>query len=165
VNLSAWKRQQFQEILQRFAKELWELTEDSHNKGARWEEEFASMSESRGLFVCSSKSRADLLVNGKQVQCKNIDADEEGWIDISNRMPVKSNGGFRGYLASEVDVLALRHRGDVYLIPAEYITNSDGAITRYVRINSILKFVDAWAVFDFDYVAPAVAKQARLFEE
>ena len=123
------------------------------------------MAVGRSLFVSSSVSRADLLVNGKQVQCKNVDAERAGWIDISNRMPVKSNGGFRGYLASEVDVFALRHRGVVYLIPAEYLASSDGVIAKHVRVESIRQFKDAWAVFGSDYVAPVIAKQTRLFEE
>lgn len=165
MNLSAWKRQRFEELLQRFSEEMWALTEDSHGKGMRWEEEFSRMAESRGLVVDRPIGRADLSVNGKQVQCKSIDRESGGWIDVSNMRPVKANGGLRGYLASEIDVLALRHRGDLYLIPSEYMANDAGVLQPRVRLDRLANFASGWGVFDAGYVAPSVPRQMRLFDD
>lgn len=159
-----WKRQRFDELLRRFGDDLWALTEDSHRKGARWEEDFARMAHERGFAVGTVIGRADLLVNGKRVQCKNCDMEKNGWVDISNRMPVKSNGGLRGYLASEVDVVALRHRDRVYLIPSAVLANESGVLQSRVQTDRLGPFVDGWGIFETGYVPPETHKQTTFLD-
>lgn len=139
--------------------------EDSHRKGMRWERDFRETCEQRGLSTSPPSGREDLLVNGRRTQCKAIDRIHEGWIDISNMRPVKANNGARGYLRSEIDVIALRSCGAIYLIPCDAVTKDCGAIRPRLRVSEIAHFQDNWSVYDFDYTPPACHRQRNLFSE
>jgi hypothetical protein len=151
--------------LERFSSELLMAVPDSHQKGMAWQSEFALLAGKRGLHVAPGDLRADLRVAGKRVQCKNIDAVTGKRIDISNMRPVLSNGGYRGYLAHELDVLALRHLGVLYLIPKDSICNERGQIASRVSLVSVSKFQDNWSVFQANYVPPPSDRQQTLFEQ
>lgn len=135
---------------------------DSHRKGKQWEHEFSEMCKSRGLCVEESCGREDKNVGGLKVQCKAIDRVQNGWIDIANMRPVKANGGTRGYLRREVDVVALRSQGAVYLIPADWLLRDDGTIRGRVKAADVRQFQDNWSVFDADYQPPPTARQLPL---
>ena len=100
------------------------------------------------------------------MQCKHIDAVRgSGWIDISNMRPVGANGGHRGYLVGEYDVLALRHREGIYLIPSQHLKVGDGTLRSRVRLAEIQPFRDAWPVFGGDYTPPKRTTQLELMLE
>lgn len=146
-------------LLQRLARSIAAQAQDSHQKGMAWQSRFAEMAVARGLVVEKGEGRADWVVSGKKVQCKNIDAVRGGMIDISNMRPVKSNGGHRGYLAHELDVLALLHLSQVYLIPRSSICDDQGVINGRVRPEFIKQFHENWAAFDCEYVPPRRDRQ------
>jgi len=152
-------------LLKRFAYAVVGRSPDSHQKGMAWQLRFAELARSRGLVVDDGAGRADLLVSGKKVQCKNIDAVRDGMIDISNMRPVKANGNFRGYLAHELEVLALLHCGSIYLIPQESICDERGVIAGRVSRLFVSQFQENWSVFDFDYRPPARDRQKNFFVE
>lgn len=133
---------------------------DSHEKGKRWEGDFAQECQKRGLHIAGGTGREDMLVNGLKVQCKAIDrVTGRGWVDIANMRPVKSNGGRRGYLRVEVDVVALRTRGRVFLIPADHINAHDGMLSPRVLIDDISAFENGWGVFASSYKPPKRDRQ------
>lgn len=157
------KRQQLEEILRELVDRIWHLMADSHEKGKRWESEVQNLAEARSLTVEPGESRGDLKINGRTVQCKHIDASRSGdTLDIANMRPVVANGGHRGYLAGEYDVLALRHQEHVYLIPAECLKAGDGTLLGRVRLSEIERFRDAWCVFGHDYTPPRRTMQLEL---
>ena len=127
---------------------------DSHRKGKAWEADFEQLARGRGLAVEPGEGRVDMKVAGLLVQCKACDRLAGRSIDVANMRPVAANGGLRGYMRHEVDVLALRHAGGVFLIPADRMVNGDGTLRGRVRVDEIEQFRDAWGVFDADYVAP-----------
>ena len=137
---------------------------DSHGKGKQWEEDFFGMCRTRGLHVEPPIGRADGKVSGLKVQCKAIDRAHNGWIDIANMRPVKANGGARGYLRSEVDVIALRHRGIAFLIPADWLLCDQGLIRGRVRHKDVVQFEANWSVFDHDYQPPSTSRQLSLLD-
>jgi hypothetical protein len=137
---------------------------DSHGKGKQWEEDFFGMCRTRGLPVEPPIGRDDGKVSGLKVQCKAIDRVHKGWIDIANMRPVKANGGARGYLRSEVDVIALRHHGSVFLIPADCLICDHGVIRGRVRLKDVVEFENNWSVFDPDYAPPSTSRQLSLLE-
>jgi hypothetical protein len=145
--------------LQRFASAVVKIMADSHQKGTAWQLEFAALAVARGLVVDGVTGRPDLLVAGLKVQCKHIDSVRAGRIDISNMRPVKGNDGLRGYLSHELDVLALKHLGELFLIPKASICNSRGVISKSVNTSFIPQFRDNWGVFCRDYVVPARERQ------
>ncbi len=150
-------------LLQRYERSIASQVQDSHQKGMAWQSRFAEMSRGRGLSVEKGEGRADWIVSGKKVQCKNIDSQRDGMIDISNMRPVKANGGHRGYLAHELDVLALLHLSQVYLIPRSSICDDQGVISGRVRPEFIKQFHENWAVFDCEYVPPLRDRQQTFF--
>lgn len=159
----------FWRLWRELGKAVWALwnhmqsqSQDSHRKGKQWEHEFSEMCKSRGLCVEESRGREDKNVGGLKVQCKAIDRVHDGWIDIANMRPVKANGGTRGYLRCEVDVVALRSQGRVYLIPADWLLCDGGTIRGRVKAADVRKFQDNWSVFDADYEPPATARQLPL---
>jgi hypothetical protein len=137
-------------------------TEDSHQKGKRWQSEFEYECHSRGLVVEQAKGREDFVVNGLKVQCKAVDRNEGG-IDISNMRPVKSNNGMRGYLRTEADVFALRHKDSVFLIPSDVLDRGNGVLRGRVSLQEIQEFKDCWGVFSVDYVPAIKSRQHYLF--
>jgi hypothetical protein len=141
------------------------LLMDSNYKGKRWESDFADACRERGLCVEEPRGREDLVVSGLRVQCKHIDQSRNGIIDISNRVPVKKNGGMRGYTASECDVFAIKHFGDLFLVPAAALCDESGLIRRHVTPLSLRRFLNHWEVFETGYEPPRVAMQNRLFED
>jgi hypothetical protein len=166
-SLDEWKRQKCQEFFLRLADVAFEMLPeffpDSHRKGQVWETEFRAMCNERRLFVSEKTGREDLVVSGARVQCKNIDDIRNGVIDISNMRPVKSNGGLRGYHAGEVDVFAIRHRGDVFLVPASAIADENGRLKGRVSLAYINSFLNNWSVFDASYTPPPKSVQKPLF--
>jgi hypothetical protein len=139
--------------------------QDSHRKGKQWESDFFGMCRMRGLHVHPPSGREDAKVNGLKVQCKAIDRVHNGWIDIANMRPVKANGGTRGYLRSEVDVIALRHHGGVFLIPADWLLCDDGTIRGRVKFEDVRQFEDNWPAFGRDYVPPSTTRQLSLLQQ
>jgi hypothetical protein len=137
---------------------------DSHGKGKQWEGDFFGMCRTRGLYVEPPIGRDDGKVSGLKVQCKAIDRVHNGWIDIANMRPVKANGGARGYLRSEVDVIALRHHGCTFLIPADWLLCDQGVIRGRVRLKDVVQFQNNWSVFDPDYAPPSTSRQLSLLE-
>jgi hypothetical protein len=158
-----WKRKQLRDILERFEQEIMEVMADSHEKGMRWEKEFVAEAKQRGFVVEAPTGREDWVVNGLKVQCKNIDDVRCGWIDISNMRPVKANSGFRGYLRIEIDVLALRHRGRIFLIPSSTLDDDSGRLRGRVTESEVQSFADNWSAFDRDYTPPVRDRQCDLF--
>jgi len=152
-------------LLNRFACAVMNTSPDSHQKGMAWQSQFTELARGRGLSVSEGHGRADLLVSGKKVQCKNIDAVRGGMIDISNMRPVKANGNYRGYFAYELEVLALLHCGIIYLIPQESICDERGAIASRVSRSFVSQFEENWSVFDCDYAPPARDRQKTFFVE
>ena len=138
---------------------------DSNHKGKRWESDFAAACRERGLCVEEPQGREDLRVNGLKVQCKHIDqVQKSGRIDITNRIPVKSNGGLRGYVTSECDVLALKHVDELFLVPSATLCDDNGIIQKSVYPSSLRRFLDYWEVFETGYEPPRVAVQNWLFD-
>lgn len=157
------KRQQLNEIMREAGERIWLLLSDSHEKGRRWEGDFQSLAAARGLAVEPGNGRGDKKINGRIVQCKHIDATRSGdTLDIANMRPVGANGGHRGYLVGEYDVLALRHHDSIYLIPAQYLDAGDGFLSGRVRLSEIEVFRDAWHVFGVDYTPAKKAMQLQL---
>jgi hypothetical protein len=159
----------FWRLWKQLGKAAWPLwshmqsqSQDSHRKGKRWEEDFLAMCRDRGLHVGPPGGREDANVNGSKVQCKAIDRIQNGWIDIANMRPVKANGGARGYLRCEVDVIALRHLGDVFLIPATCLSCDDGTIRGRVKLEQARVFQDNWSAFNPEYKPPAADRQLPL---
>jgi hypothetical protein len=146
-------------LLHRFASAVMNTTPDSHQKGMAWQSQFARIARNRGLVVEPGTGRSDLVVTGKRVQCKNIDSVRGRMIDISNMRPVKANDGHRGYLAHELDVLALLHCGKIFLIPRDSICDERGVIAGKVSTSFIAQFQDNWGVFDVTYVPPKRDRQ------
>lgn len=151
-------------LLDRFAAAVSNTTPDSHHKGMAWQSEFAAIARGKGLCVEAGIGRADWLTAGKRVQCKNIDSLRGGVIDISNMRPVKANDGHRGYLAHELDVLALMHLGEVFLIPRDAICDGSGVVAGRVSPSFIRQFRNNWAVFDAEYKPEPRARQQTFFE-
>lgn len=138
---------------------------NAHHKGAAWESLFADQAIKRGLIIEKRKgTRSDLVVNGKLVQCKNIDQITGGKLLIENARPVRSNNGIRGYLRGEYDILALLHRGTVYLIPESRLVIDDARLATQIAIESFSDCIDNWQVFDANYIPPVREQQKRLFE-
>jgi hypothetical protein len=135
--------------------------EDSHRKGSRFEREFKQMAIDRQLVVEKGVGRADCCISGLKTQCKAIDR-YEGGIDIANMRAVQANNGVRGYLRSEIDVMALRHRSRLFIIPADYLQRDNGVLKPKVRLKEIEQFENNWSVFDTDYVPPPRDKQLPL---
>jgi hypothetical protein len=158
-----WKRQKLRVLFDYVLREVMAIMADSHEKGAQWERDFIEMAAERNLPIEPSTGREDCVVAGLRTQCKSIDDIRGGWIDISNMRPVKSNDGFRGYLRSEVDVLALRHRGRVFLIPATFIQRDDGRLRGRVHESQLGEFENLWDVFDCNYQPPERSRQGTLF--
>jgi hypothetical protein len=153
-------------LLHRFSAELTKAMADSHQKGMAWQQEFMALASGRGLHVSPGVGRADFVVAGKLVQCKAIDCvNANGRIDASNMRPVKSNGGHRGYLAHEYDVLALLHLGEVFLIPSNLLCDERGVIAGSVSSSFIRQFKDNWGVFDANYIPPDKDRQQTFFDE
>lgn len=164
-----WKEKELDKVIQTAvslirskARELWM---DSDAKGRQWEQEFFQECLSRRLVIERSDGRADGLVCGLKVQCKSIDRIQRGWIDIANMRPVKSKGGLRGYTRDEVDVFVVRHRGRVFIIPADSITPDGVRIAGSVRLSDIEQFQNNWSVFAEGYAAPRLERQSLLFGE
>lgn len=152
-------------LLNRFACAVISTAQDSHQKGMAWQSEFRKLAADRSLPVEPGSGRVDCVVSGLKVQCKNIDSIRGGMIDISNMRPVKANDGFRGYLANELDVLALRHLGECFLIPSSAICDESGVIRGKVTTSFIKTFRENWAVFDAEYKRPARDYQQTFFEK
>ena len=152
-------------IVSRFLAEIADSCEtlfSSHHKGMAWEAEFVCMCEKRGFSVTKDlPGRHDREVNGHKVQCKQIDQVIRGAVSIDNMRPVKANGGERGYLVSEYDVLALRCSGNVYLVPSEEL--SDAQRQYFIRSRMVLDdfkhCISAWTIFSGEKPIP----QGRLF--
>lgn len=124
----------------------------SHHKGVQWQSEFGSMAESRGLTVAAVRQhegRHDLWVAGMRVQCKHIDESRSGVVSIDNMRPVKANNNERGYRVGEYEVMALRHSGNVFIIPASELVDNErpGFLMSKVQIVRFRDYIDAWTVF------------------
>lgn len=165
--LQEWKRQRCEAFFARLAEIAFEMLPeffpDSDQKGKRWESDFRSMCMERNLPVEPPSGREDLVVAGMRVQCKNVDESRNGTIDISNMRPVKANGGLRGYHSGEVDVFAIRHRGEVFIVPAVSVMGTDGVVRKRVRLQSLVPFANNWGVFSNDYRPLPQVVQRPLF--
>ena len=163
MSVSESKREVVRSLLRDLEDRVLELMCDSHEKGKRWESDVAELANSRGLVVEPSDGRGDMKINGLVVQCKHIDAIRSGeTLDVSNMRPVNANDGHRGYVVGEYDVLALKHRDGVYLIPAQWMDTGNGTLAGSVRISHIQQFRNDWCVFDGNYVPPRRDEQLSI---
>ena len=127
-----------------------QLEFSSHHKGMEWELLFCTIAEEKGLTVLSAdNNRHDRIVAGKRCQVKHIDELRSGYVSIDNMRPVKANGGERGYLLSEYDIMVLKHRDKVFIIPSREMedVNRPGWVKSKIRIANYRAFVDQWDLF------------------
>lgn len=108
--------------------------------GLGFESEFVEMCKQQGLFAYTVRGKTwDVVANGQRVQCKHKDfAEPWGGIRVAR--------GQHKYAVGDYDVLAVRHRGRVYLIPAEHLNRGDGTLATKIRVARVARFADAWSV-------------------
>jgi hypothetical protein len=127
----------------------------SRVQGFAFEKEFVSMAKSRGLKArrVQGQRAHDALVESKRVQCKDKRFDEQGRVRIAR--------GQHKYKRGAWDVLALRWKGDLYLIPERFLRAYGGTLLTVIRPRFFRKWINAWHVFDG---ATQADDQATLFE-
>ena len=123
----------------------------SHHKGIQWERDFLRLAKQHNLSAekDSKCGRGDVKVENRRVQCKHLDAHNNGLVSIDNMRPVKANENNRGYMVGEYDVFALKHNDSVYLISAtELVDNTrPGWLKNRIRICDYRHCVDNWTIF------------------
>jgi len=87
------------------------------------------------------------------VQCKDKSFDDNGRVRIAR--------GQHKYKRGDWDVLALRWKGDLYLIPEQLLRSTGSTLLTVIKPLAFCKWVDAWNVFDGD---PIVNEQPLLFD-
>ena len=113
----------------------------SRRQGFAFEREFVSLALSRGYEASRVPGlhTYDAFVAGKRVQCKDKQFDEEGRVRIAR--------GQHRYRHGAWDVLALRWRGELYLIPEALLRSAASTLLTVIRPDKFRKWIDKWEVF------------------
>jgi hypothetical protein len=113
----------------------------SRRQGFAFEEEFVSLAVSRGYgaYRVPGLHTYDAFVAGKRVQCKDKQFDEDGRVRIAR--------GQHRYHHGAWDILALRWRGELYLIPEGLLRSAASTLLTVIRPDNFRNWIDAWAVF------------------
>lgn len=114
----------------------------SRTVGLGFESDFVDLCRERGLSAYTVKGKTwDVVANGLRVQCKHKDfAEEWGGIRVAR--------GQHKYAVGDYDVLAVRHKGRIYLIPANRLDRGDGTLATKIRVANVGRFADAWSVLE-----------------
>ena len=114
--------------------------------GWHWEDEFKTLCELHG-FTCSNISlsnRYDLIVNDKKVQCKYTVSTSR--VDIRHRGSRLTGGKYK---AGDFDVMAIRSRNDIFIVPIDVLLDDTLTQTRSsVKIDEIVSYKDKYEVFN-----------------
>lgn len=123
----------------------------SCEKGMTFEAEFASIAHEKGMSVSRPprRSRHDLVVNGKRVQCKKMEGLARSFIMIQSFTPGR---GHTGYEREDWEVLAIRHKGSTAIIPVESLLMKCGVrVKTAVHVEDFYRWIDRWDVLEGDF--------------
>jgi hypothetical protein len=159
------------ETFSRFA-ESQSSSDDYHQaakKGKLFEDELSEIASGLGMVVSHPprRCRYDLLINGKTVQCKKLDyvygTESRPSLLVLAKMAGREHSG---YERGDWDVLAIKHRGETAIIPADSVLMSCGTrIKLHVPIDEFNKWIDRWDVFGESFTVPdSRHKQLGLFD-
>ena len=114
----------------------------SRERGFQFEQDFVAMARDRGYKArrIPGIRQHDAVVGSKTVQCKDKQFDEHGRVRIAR--------GQKKYRRGAWDVLALRWKGDVYLIPEKLLRTANGTLLTVIRPRLFKRWINAWHVFD-----------------
>ena len=114
----------------------------SRERGFAFEREFVAMAKDRGYIArrIPGHKPHDAVVGSSRVQCKDKLFDEHGRVRIAK--------GQRKYRQGSWDVLALRWKGVLYLIPERLLRSKGGFMLTVIRPRLFKKWIDAWQVFE-----------------
>lgn len=116
----------------------------SRSKGFSFEEEFVNEASARGIIAYRIyKSHPyDVVANGLRIQCKAKTIDSDKRIQIGK--------GQNLYRKDEWDILALKCRGTVYLIPASRLhsVRTVGFLKRKIHSFDIEQWRDRWDLLE-----------------
>jgi Holliday junction resolvase len=126
----------------------------SRERGFQFEREFVAMAQGRGYKArrIPGHKQHDAVVGAKTVQCKDKEFDEQGRVRIAR--------GQKKYKRGAWDVLALRWKGDLYLIPEQLLRTAGGTLLTVIRPRFFKRWINAWHVFDGQAIT---AKEPLLF--
>lgn len=110
--------------------------------GGKFEREFVALAHKKGYRAkeVTGHKPHDAVVSGVRVQCKEKQFHEQGRVRIAK--------GQKKYRVGDWDVLALRFRGTLYLIPERYLRMPGGTMKTVIKPSLFRRFIDAWVVFD-----------------
>jgi hypothetical protein len=130
--------------------------EPPHMKGYRFEKDFRQMCFDRSLSVDKGDGKhVDMVCNGLRVQCKNVTPDHRGMVYLQP-------GQSTHYSAEDFDVLAMYDGASLYIVPVYFLPTTNGHISIQVVTASLLRWADAWSVFE-GVVPPS--RQLGLFQQ
>jgi hypothetical protein len=116
----------------------------SRSKGFSFEDEFVNEASARGVIAYRIlKSHPyDVVANGLRIQCKAKTIDSDNRIQIGK--------GQNLYRKDEWDILALKCRGVVYLIPANRLRSERvvGFLKRKIHSFDIQQWRDRWDLLE-----------------
>jgi hypothetical protein len=127
----------------------------SRERGFAFEREFVEMANSRGYRAkrIPGHRQHDAVVGSVRVQCKDKFFDEQGRVRIAR--------GQHKYKRGAWDILALRWKGELYLIPEQVLRAAGNTLLTVIRPRLFRKWIDAWHVFDGKPITP---EQRTLFD-
>ncbi len=126
----------------------------SRDRGFAFENEFVSLAKQRGFKArrVHGHKPHDALVGSLRVQCKDKLFDDKGRVRIAR--------GQHRYAREAWDVLALRWKGDLYLIPEPLLRRGLTLLT-VIRPQFFRRWINAWHVFDG---SPVEMEQKTFFD-
>jgi len=127
----------------------------SRERGFNFEREFVALAKSYGYRSrrVDGHRPYDAVVGSKRVQCKEKSFDDHGRVRVAR--------GQHKYKRGDWDVLALRWKGDIYLIPEQFLRSTGSTLLTVIKPLAFRKWIDAWSVFDG---APIVDEQQLIFD-